>query len=69
MSAPCKDTQRMSGTNLSLEGEQAGRQCDSSFNCRMLQTQRSPWASHRLPNLNSRNCVTVYTIFELLLRK
>jgi hypothetical protein len=46
MSAPCKDTQRMSGTNLSLEGEQAGRQCDSSFNCRMLQTHSDLCGRH-----------------------
>lgn len=38
-SAPCKDAQQMAGTNFSLEGEQAGRQCDITCNCRMLLTQ------------------------------
>lgn len=55
MSAPCKDTQKMAGTNFSLEGEQAGRQCDITCNCRMLLTH-SVYLLSSLgqPNLNSR---------------
>jgi len=57
----------MAGTNFSLEGEQAGRQCDITYNCRMLLT-RSVYllSSLWLPNLNRRMLLTIVHLLNLL---